>query len=434
MTHGRRGHSSSRLPGHLQDPLYRTGYLLLAGAGIGSLLGFAFWTLAAHKYPPRVVGLNSAAISAMILVSGISQLGLGAVLLRYVPAAAGRTRGLVLRSYGLAIGFSLVCGTVAALTSSLWAPSLRFVGHDPRWIAGFALSTAVWSVFVLQDSVITGLQAPHWVPIENSLFSAAKLVLLVALVGVAPVGGPFIAWNAPVGVAVVLITLLIFRRLIPDRRRRATAPFERRDLIRMATGNYLASLLSLPISFLMPVLVAYVTDPATTAYFYAAWLVAGGMQLVALNTASSLTVEGALAETQLGQLLRRSVIHTTWLVAPLSGVVFLAAPVVLRAFGGQYVHAGTPVLRLLALSTIPNAIVALGLAVARVQHRGRLLIAIQAAECIPLFGLTAVLLPAHGIVGVGIAFFASQAAVAFGLLIWMIRPLMTQRPAHAAQA
>lgn len=424
------GASVRRLRGHLRDPLYRTGYLLMLGGAFVSLFGFFFWTLAARRYSAHVVGLNAAAISAMMIVSGVCQLGLNAVLLRYVPAVGDRARVLVLRSYAATILLSLVLGAAAALTSRVWSPSLHFLADDPGWLVGFTLSTAAWTVFTLQDSVMTGLQAPHWVPIENSLFSAAKVILLLAAASLAPVAGPFIAWNAPVGLAVILITALIFRRLLPASRRSPVgAPVHRRQLVRVAAGNYAAALFSLQVGFLMPVVVADVTNPTTTAYFFAPWMIAGALQLVALNTAASLTVEGALDEAQLGALLRRSAIHTMRLVVPITGVLILAAPVILRVFGARYVHAGVPVLRLLALGTVPNAIVALGLAVARIQHRGGVLVAIQMAECLLLFGLTAILLTSEGIVGVGIAFLASQTAVAIALLASVLRPLIHSRAA-----
>jgi O-antigen/teichoic acid export membrane protein len=420
------------LPRHLSDPLYRTGYLLMIGGGVGSLLGFLFWTLAARRYAPHVVGVNSAALSAMMLVSGVCQLGLNAVLVRYVPVAGDRARALIMRSYAVTICLSLVFGALAALTSGTWSPSLRFLADDPAWLVGFTFATAVWTVFTLQDSVMTGLQAPHWVPIENSLFAAAKVILLLGVASLAPVAGPFIAWNAPVGVAVVLITALIFRRLLRARRRGAVGlPVARRQLLRLAAGNSIASLFSLPVAFLMPVVVADATNPTTTAYFYAPWMIASAMQLVALNTATSLTLEGALDVAQLRQLLRRSVIHTMRMVVPIAAVAILAAPVILGAFGARYEHAGVPVLRWLALATIPNAVVALGLAVARLQHRGGVLVAIQVAECVPLFGLTAVLLTSSGIVGVGIAFLASQTAVAVVLLASLLRPLLQSPAVHA---
>ncbi len=72
---------------HVSIPLYRSAYLLILGAGSTSLLGFVFWVLAARNYSPEVVGVNSAVLSAMILVSGACQLGLNSVLIRYLPRA-----------------------------------------------------------------------------------------------------------------------------------------------------------------------------------------------------------------------------------------------------------------------------------------------------------------------------------------------------------
>src|SRR3954447_6385913 len=77
--------SVGRVREHLSTPLYRNAYLLIIGAVLGSAFGFLFWILAAHRYSPEIVGRNSAAIAAMVVVSGISQLGLNAIVVRYVP-------------------------------------------------------------------------------------------------------------------------------------------------------------------------------------------------------------------------------------------------------------------------------------------------------------------------------------------------------------
>jgi hypothetical protein len=72
-------------------------------------------------------------------------------------------------------------------------------------------------------------------------------------------------------------------------------------------------------------------------------------------------------------------------------------------------------------------VVALGLAVARVQHRGGALIVIQAGEFVPLVALTVPLLDSNGLSGVGVAFLASQSAVAVGLLLTILRPYLPTR-------
>jgi O-antigen/teichoic acid export membrane protein len=363
-----------------------------------------------------------------VLVSGVCQLGLGPVLVRYVPATGQRTRALIVRAYALTVGLSLILGAAAAATSPLWSSSLSFVAHSAGWLIGFTLATACWTVFSLQDFVMTGLQAPQWVPLENSLFSAAKLILLVVLVSALPLGGPFVAWNAPVGLAVLGVTLLIFRRLLPARRRPPTASsVSARQLVRTAAGNYGASLFSIGVVYLTPVLVTNITNPTHTAYFYAAWTIIAGIQVIALNTSMSMTVEAALDEEQLANLLRRSLAHVMRLLLPVVAVVVIGAPLILSIFGHRYAHEATSLLRLLALGSVANAVVSLGLAVGRIQQRGLLLLVTQAGEFIPLTVLLLVLVPSHGIVGVGIAFLVSQAAVAVGLLATNLRPLLLRR-------
>lgn len=417
-----------KLLAHLRDPLHRTGYLLILGTGIGSLLGFLFWGLAAHGYSAYVVGISSTLISAMMLVSGICQLGLRAVLVRYLPTAGGSAGALVLRTYALTVAISLVLGTVAAATSELWSPPLGFIAHDRAWFAGFVVSTALWTVFTLEDSVLTGMNAVPWVPITNSMYAVVKLLMLVMLIGLMPVAGPFVAWNVPVALFVVFVTVLIFRRLVPEHRRKdASGTVDRGRFAALAAGNYGGTLFALAATMLLPVLVANTTSPREAAYFYVPWTISIGLQLIALNMTISLTVEAALDESRLRQLTRRALAVTMWIVVPVAVVSAVAAPLILGAFGAAYAAEGDTLLVLLALAAVPNVLQTLGLAVARVQHRGRLVLAIQASQCVLALGLSAVLLPRHGIEGVGIAWLVSQVVVSAGVVAGPLRPLLLTR-------
>jgi len=416
---------------HLAAPLYRNAYFLIVGAVVASVAGFLFWALAARRYSSHVVGLNSAAVSAMIFVSGVSQLGLNAVLVRYLPGAGTSTRRFVLVSYGVAGGTSAAFGLVAAVTSGGWAPILEFLGSDPRWLAMFVIATVAWTIFSLQDSVMTGLRQTHWVPIENSLFSAAKVVILVAVVGLAPRAGVFIAWNLPVLLSLVPVNLLIFRRLIPLHVERvdAEAPAFAAP-VRFAAGNYAGSLFFLGSTTLLPIIVGNEAGASATAFFFVPWTIATALQLVALYMTTSLTVEVAFDEARLAEYCRHILMQTLRLVVPVSLFLILAAPYVLRLFGDAYAREGAAVLRWLVLASIPNVVVVLGLSVARLQHSGRQVLVIQALLCALTLGLTVALLPPLGIEGVGIAFLASQTAVAAWLLIGILRPVLLG-PSHA---
>src|SRR5438270_7077568 len=74
--------------------------LVNAGSLIGtsvvtSALGFTYWWLAARQFPPRVVGLASASISAMTLLGTFGILGLGTLLIGELPRQKGKEASLI---------------------------------------------------------------------------------------------------------------------------------------------------------------------------------------------------------------------------------------------------------------------------------------------------------------------------------------------------
>jgi O-antigen/teichoic acid export membrane protein len=413
-----------RLREHLGDPLYRTGYYLILGTGITSLLGVGFWALAAHSYSAGVVGLNAAAISAMTLVAEACTLGLSAVLVRYLPVAGGSTRRLVSRSYAITVTLALVVALLAALSSGVWSPKLSFLSSG-GWLIGFVFAAAGTTIFTLQDSVLTGLRAARWIPLENSLYALAKLLLLIGLASTLTGSGPFVAWTAPLLVAILVVNYLIFTRLIPASP--SEGSLDRKNLLSMATGNYAGKLFTLAGNLYMPILVANRVGAAEAAYFFVPWMVSLAIELVALNMMTSLTVEAATDLPRLRELTRRALGQSMRLVVPIAALAAIVAPWALLIFGSDYADEGASLLRLLALGMVPNVIVTLGITIARIEHRGRIVVAVQGAHCVLVLGLSALLLPSVGIDAVGYVWTASQTALALVLLATLLRPLLFRR-------
>jgi len=426
--------ASDRFRTHLAVPLYRNGYLLTLGAGFGSMAGFLFWTIAARRYSPSVVGINSATISAMILVSAVCQLGLNAVVVRYLPAAGSVTRRLLVAIYAITCALSAVAAAGVALTSTTWGPPrLAFLSHG-WWPVAFAAATVCWTVFTLQDSALTGMRAAHWVPIENSIFSLVKIALLLAFVGSLSRSGIFWAWNLPVLLSLVPINALIFGRLLPRHVAKTDLrTLDLRAVARFAGHNYVGSLFLLGSSTLLPVVVASEVGSEQTAFFYIPWTIATGVQLVALSTSTSLMVELAFDESRIGDYARRVLRQTLRLIVPAVVVLVAAAPWVLRAFGRRYAAEGDTLLRLLALAAIPNVLSVLGLAIARIRHDGRMVLGIQSATFVGTLGVSFVLLPRIGIVGVGWAWLATQTAIAAWLLARSLRQILSAQPSAGAR-
>ena len=272
---------------------------------------------------------------------------------------------------------------------------------------------------------MTGMRQAQWVSIKNTAFSAAKIVLLVAVATAIPRSGIFVAWIVPVLILILPMSLFISLRLIPKHVGHAGGePLDARRMARFASGNYVGSLFMLASTLALPIIVTNDAGTRAAAYFFVPWTIAASLQLIALYMTTSLTVEVAFDEAKLREYSRRVLLQTARLVLPLALILLLGAPYVLRAFGAPYASEGASLLRLLAVASIPNILVFLGLSIARITHNGRMMLYVQGALCVSTLGLSLLLLPRFGIEGVGVAALVSQLAVATWLMLGILRPVL----------
>jgi O-antigen/teichoic acid export membrane protein len=173
--------------------------------------------------------------------------------------------------------------------------------------------------------------------------------------------------------------------------------------------------LRLATTFLPPVLVTQILGAQMNGYFYQSWNIAYNLQLVSTATMTSLTVESAWDESTMRESSWSILKHTLLLVGLGVAGVLVLAPYVLHIFGEDYASEGTTLLRLLALAAIPQVIVALALALARIRRRVIEVIAIQAVSCGFVLGLGLILLRTYGLSGIGIAWLVGQTILAIFL-------------------
>lgn len=403
------------LRAYLATPLIRNAYYLILSSTVTSALGLPFWALAARRYPAADVGRASATVSALLLISGVAQLGLPTLLPRYLPGAAQHTLRLVGRTYGGTVALSLVLGVTAAATSAAWSPPLGFIGDDATWFALFVVLAAAMTISNLQDSVMTGLRQARWVPVENAAFSIAKIAAVVALASSQPEKGIVLAWLLAQIAVLVPVNLAIFARFIPRRlSESASAPvaWEGGQMRRVLVGNFAGGLSSLVITFLMPILVVNIKGAREGAYFFVPWTVSTALRLIAQNMSTSMTVEAGFDEASWRAHLHRAAIGIFRLLLPTVAILLVAAHPLLSLFGSQYADAGTGALRLLALGTLPHAVSMLGLGLARIRHNGRFIAVVLTADAVTMLALSAILIPSMGFEGAGVAWLAAQSVAA----------------------
>ncbi|MCU1356224.1 MAG: hypothetical protein JWM89_1642, partial [Acidimicrobiales bacterium] len=137
-----------RVRSHLRSPLTRSGYALLLSSVITSVLGLGYWVLAAHLYDEEVLGRGAALVSAMVLVTSLATAGLKRGLIRFVPTAGTRARGLVGRVYVVGLGVAVAFGIVLLTGFDGFEDRLTGLQHSRFAPVLFLLGVVAWGLFV----------------------------------------------------------------------------------------------------------------------------------------------------------------------------------------------------------------------------------------------------------------------------------------------
>ncbi|WP_460355742.1 hypothetical protein [Actinoallomurus acanthiterrae] len=413
------------LRSELANPLFRNAYALMINGGLTGVLGLGYWLLAARFYPAAEVGRQSAQNQAMMFLGGLTALNF--ILIRFIPEMGQSTSRLVLRTYvaGIAAAATLAAGFL--LTLRWWGPSFAHLSGLGAGIF-FVASVVSWSLFTAQDGVLTGLRQATGVLGKNTVFAALKLVLLVALAGALPEDGIAISWVLSALLLLIPVEALIHQRFIP--RHVAATAGDRpvptgAEIGRYIAGDYTGTLFYYALCNLVPVVVAARLDARTNAFFYLAWVLGATVDVLAVNMATSLTVEGAFDAGGLAAACRSALLRMTLILVPVTVVLLFGASVGLSLFGAGYARHGAPLLRLLALATLPKALIEVYIGVLRVRRRTRRVAVLQGVR---FAGVLALVLALPGTTGPGYAVLAVSVALALAVAPALLRVIRTTTP------
>ncbi len=407
--------------------------LIVSGGGTG-LIGIVFWGVAAHVATAANIGRTSAEIAAMTLLATLAQLSFGSTFERFLPIAGNRTRAFVIRAYSLCAFISFVIATLYVVLGI----GHSFLPTSLGWRVLFILSVVLWTIFALQDSVLIGLRATRWVPVENILYSLVKLSLIPAFMALSASQGIFLAWLTPVVAIIATVNWYLFRKRIPMHealRGVAEKLPSLRELIVLTGAQYATLLVTVLSGSIVSLIVIDRLGAVASAHYYLPAQIAGGASVALWSIDRSFLVE---ASSERGALRRhaRSALKAgiVVLVSSVSlGVIF--APEILKIFGESYEANGTTLLRMFLLSLPGSAVVAFYSSFAWLDKRVWKLAVRESLSAIVYFVLIFVLIGRHGILAIGIAQLVTsvlQGALFLPLLITRYRKMISEDPKNGA--
>ncbi|HTZ30616.1 MAG TPA: glycosyltransferase [Streptosporangiaceae bacterium] len=400
------------------NALYRGSAILLANTAATAVLGVAFWTLAAHRYPAVSVGLFSGVTAAVSLLGTVAALGLPNVMIRHVSGIENPLELVALTVAAIATVGTLVClGTVIVLGPHL-PPSLHVAQHGGMvvLVTVLVVVTAVSSVI---DAGLIAIRYSSLVLIKNLLGSLVKVGALLLLARFAS-AGLLIAF----GLGLVLstaVSMVALARRVGGRWAAAGSLRLLRRYLSLTSANYLATVLGILPLTVVPVEVLVIRGAEETARFAVAFLIVGFLSLIPSTVAQVLFAEASRRGASLRDQLARAVRGVYALLLPAVIVVVAAAPLLLSMFGAAYASAATGCLRVLALGTLLTGGTYLIDSLLIARDRKGAYVFINGVNAFLVLGCVAILLP-HGLTAAaagwalaqGLSFLVGLAVLAVG--------------------
>jgi len=312
------------------ESLYKNSMYLIISSASMALFGFIFWSIAARMFPSEQVGLATAVISAIALISSLSLLGFNVSILKYKDKVLGFNALLVtsIVSLLLSIGFLLFVNSELAFLSSSWVYIISFIV--------FCLFNTVYS---LLGTILISQEKQLIVLVKDVLFSVVKVTFVLLLSGLM---GLLWSWFFGIFLALVLSFFFIsleFKFDLGSLKKTFSFTFY----------NYLSSLLGVFPALILPLIIINYLSPSYSAYFYVSWMIANLLFIVPSSVGTNLLASGDLTK------LKKSMLFTSLLLVLGIIIVFFMGSFILNLFNPEYI-VGLSLLYILAISSIPYGV------------------------------------------------------------------------------
>jgi O-antigen/teichoic acid export membrane protein len=396
------------------DKLYAGSFFLLLNSFVLSGLGFAFWIVAAHFFPATEVGIATALLAALNLITSASLLGFEISIIRILPGHQDKSKLLN------------VCLTITGLTGivlsagflklqPLIASSLSVVRANWWIMALFVLFTLFQTSSYIVESALVAYQKSAYIVYKNLIFSVLKVCLIVAFIGLGAFG-IYSAWMVALGVAVIY-TLYVLKKQFGHKFKLDLSKRPLKGAIRYSFDNYVAAFLEgMPI-MILPLMITNFYGPVQNARYYIAMMLATFLFTVSESASQSLFADGSHSQIDLKLKTTKALKFVATFLVPGIAATYVLAPYLLLIFGRTYASpVNTQLLQLLAVSAIFTSLNAVGRTLLKIRYQTGLLVAIDVAGCALLLG-TAFVFRSGGLLAIGYAWVFGQAATTLLLAV-----------------
>jgi O-antigen/teichoic acid export membrane protein len=390
---------------HLISPLYVNSFFIMLTLATSSVIGFIFWIIAAKTYNPSSVGISTALISSLTLISMISMLGFDQSIIRFFPE---RDKSKIFSTAAIiTIVATTIFGLIFILGIDLWAPSLSLVKNNALMFYVFLMTNVLT---VLAGNAFLALRKAKYYFLQN-MITGSRLILLFPFVIFGSLG-VFNSYGASFVIALIFSILLLFKFGIHPKKLDKSFL---KDSFHFSMGNYTFGILTAVPSQILAIIILNVLGAEQTAYYYIAFTIASILFIIPFAFSTSLFVEGSHGEPLKKNILR-SIRSIFSLLIPLAIILYFLGGYILNLIGSNYINA-LGIFNLMIVSSIFMVPYHIFISIKKVQKDMKSLIFIGVLLTTLAIGLSYVLMIKYGLLGVGYGWIITYVAISIIVVI-----------------
>lgn len=395
------------------DPLVKNSFFLILTSISSAAFGFAFWAASAKMYNPEDVGIATAIISSMGLLTMCSKVGLDYSIIRFIPTR--NKNNLLSTSIIITTFLVLLFAILFVLKIDLISPKIVLL-KSPFYSIFFLLFVMANSLYTVTSISFVGMRKAK-LQFLQSLFVGLRVPLLFLFLSFGAMGifsstGFSFIFAFLIGIVFYLhngikLKLNIDKSFLVES-------------IHFSIGNYAISLLITAPNLILPVIVLNVLGTEETAYYYIAFSIASFLFMIPNTISTSLFVEGSHGE-QIRNTVLKSLVLIFSLLIPLCIVLYFTGGELLEIIGKDYSANGIELLRLMIISSFFISIVAIYTSIKRIQKEMTKVVILSGVIFSLLIGLSYFLMQKWGLLGIGYAWITSYCVGSFFVCLMILK-------------
>lgn len=376
---------------------------------VSSGIGFLFWILAARIYSAEFVGINTALISSITLITMFSSMGFDQSIIRFFPEMDKSK--IFSTSTIITLLFTTLFGIIYIVGIDLWSPSLSII-KDIAFIFYFFL--IAYALANLSGNAFIALRKGKYYFIQN-LITGSRLVFLFPFIIFGTLG-IFTSFGVSFILATVFSIILLYKLGIHPKKLDKNIL---KKSYKFSAGNYIFGLLTSAPSFILSIVILNILGAEQTAYYYISLTIVSILYIIPSSFSTSVFVEGSHGEPLRKNVLK-SIISIAVLLIPSSILLYFLAPFLLGLIGPNYLN-GLDIFRLMILTAFFLIFYNIFISIKKVQKDMKGLIFFGILYTILILGLSYILMLNYGLIGVGYAWISTYGIMSVIIFIMAVR-------------